>query len=412
MEKVVITGVGIETSNASGYKEFSQFLHSGISPEFTRHRGDNIEYFMVSLPLDRLKQVKHQLSTSLLCHLRTAPEYIYWAIKVAKQAVTMASLTPDELKRCCLIIAGGEFDSQYRFNNFRLYHQEPEYIKPSYALAHMDIDVLGAISEVFSDIHDGFIINGASASGNIALIRALQLIRAGIYDRCLIVSPPQFLSPVEIQSLIRAGAMVDATVYMGSSATYHPFDECQAGFIYGQGAAALVVENDELALLRGAIPLVNVNGAGISLSGLRTTAPSLEGEIAAMQAAMHDAGVVKSQIDYINTHGSGSLLGDGVESDAILRLFSGSPSLRINATKALSGHCLSASALIETVAVCAQIQQQFVHANPSLKRPIAKLPFVGSKSETWAVQHAMTNSFAFSGISTSLVLSARSLPGS
>ncbi|CAM3275336.1 putative polyketide beta-ketoacyl synthase [Xenorhabdus nematophila ATCC 19061] len=408
MEKVVITGVGIETAVASDYKEFSQALHYGIAPEFIRHQVDEIEYFAAKLPPDRLKRLKAQFSASLRCHLRTAPEYIYWAIKVAKQAVEMSCLTPDELTRCCLVIAGGEFDAHYRYTNFMLYQQEPEYIKPSYALAHMDIDVLGAISEVFPVIQDGFIINGASASGNIALIRALQLMRAGVYERCLIVSPPQFLSPVEIQSFIRAGAMMDATANSSSTAIYHPFDEQRyTGFIYGQGAAALVVERNEVALLRGAVPLVSVSGAGVSLAGLRTTAPSLEGEIAAMKAAMQEAGVVPTQINYINTHGTGSSLGDNVEAEAILRLFSDSPSLRINATKALSGHCLSASALIEIVAVCAQIQQQFVHANPELNIPIAKLPFVGIKSETWSIQHAIANSFAFSGVHTSLVLSAR-----
>ncbi|WP_408673285.1 hypothetical protein [Xenorhabdus doucetiae] len=96
-----------------------------------------------------------------------------------------------------------------------------------------------------------------------------------------------------------------------------------------------------------------------------------------------------------------------VEAEAILKLFSDSPSLRINATEALSGHCLSASALIEIVAICAQIQQQFVYANPELNIPIAKLPFVGIKNETWSIQHAIANSFAFSGVHTSLVLSAR-----
>lgn len=125
-----------------------------------------------------------------------------------------------------------------------------------------------------------------------------------------------------------------------------------------------------------------------------------------MQQALTNAGMIPDDIDYLNTHGSSSVLGDEVEIEAIRSVFKVSINhVWLNSTKSILGHCLWSAGVVETMATILQLQDGFVHANLNLENPIDPMVrFVGKQSEEALIQAAMSNSFAFGGINTSLIL--------
>ena len=134
--------------------------------------------------------------------------------------------------------------------------------------------------------------------------------------------------------------------------------------------------------------------------------PSMEGEANVMFSALQRSGFSASDVDYINTHGSSSPLGDKTEAEAIYKVFRNHTSnFVLNATKGLTGHCLYSAGVVEAVATVVQMQQGFLHPNINLETPIRNdLQFCGAKAMNYQANIAMSNSFGFGGINTSIVL--------
>jgi malonyl-ACP decarboxylase len=144
------------------------------------------------------------------------------------------------------------------------------------------------------------------------------------------------------------------------------------------------------------------------LHGTASTEPDADGEARAMRTALRQSGVATDAIRYLNTHGSSSPLGDRVELEAIRLVFGDHfPEIWLNATKALTGHCLNSAGIVELIACVLQMQGGFLHPNRNLDEPIdARARFCGGTAMRQQMRVAMSNSFGFSGINTSIVLRA------
>jgi malonyl-ACP decarboxylase len=153
-------------------------------------------------------------------------------------------------------------------------------------------------------------------------------------------------------------------------------------------------------------PLARLAGYAQCLAGNGLADPSEDGEVRAMTQAIEHAHTAPEDVGYVSTHGTGAPLGDATELRALRRVF-GTRSPWLNATKSLTGHCLSAAGVLEAVATVIQLRDGFVHASPGLRDPVEPGGrFTGDRAETVRIGLALSNSFGFGGINTCVALSA------
>ena len=189
-----------------------------------------------------------------------------------------------------------------------------------------------------------------------------------------------------------------------------PFDKDRDGFVIGEGAGGLVLEELSHALARGAKIYGELAGAGLSGDAFHMTQPHPEGlgAIISMISALEDAGMTKEDIDHINTHGTSTPLGDIIEPKAILSVF-GEHSYRvsINSTKSMTGHLLGAAGAIEAIATLLALKNDLIPPtinhftdDPEIDN---KLNFTFNKAQSRIVNAALTNAFGFGGHNASLI---------
>ncbi|HRE45854.1 MAG TPA: beta-ketoacyl-ACP synthase II [Terricaulis sp.] len=190
-----------------------------------------------------------------------------------------------------------------------------------------------------------------------------------------------------------------------------PYDKDRDGFVMGEGAGCVVLEEYEHAKARGAKIYAEVKGYGLSGDAYHITAPSEDGDggYRAMQAALKDAGMAVTDIDYVNTHGTSTPLGDEIELRAIERLFGQSADgLSLSSTKSAIGHLLGAAGAVETIFCALAIRDGVVPPtlnleNPSVESAIDLTPL---KAKKRPVTTAMSNSFGFGGTNAAVILTA------
>lgn len=322
---------------------------------------------------------------------------------VALDALSTASLSDEEKDRTVLIVAGNNLALGYQAEALAAFERGA--LKPSHALTCLDTDAIGAISACAGIHGEAWTIGAASASGTVAVLMAARLIAAAQAEHCLVVAPMTELSPAEFRALRDSGAMAHLRFLDEPDRLCRPFDQERQGLVYGQGAAAVLVESAEAARRRGRPALARILGGGQHLDGRRGTEPDPGGQAAAMRAALDAAGLAAGEVDYLNAHATGSAVGDPAEAFAIGQVFGRRSGPVVNATKALIGHCMTAAGLQELVATVIQMREGFIHPNPNLDRPIDQAPELAPRTATPArIEVAMSNSFAFSGINASVVI--------
>jgi 3-oxoacyl-[acyl-carrier-protein] synthase II len=185
-----------------------------------------------------------------------------------------------------------------------------------------------------------------------------------------------------------------------------PFDAGRDGFVMGEGAAVLVLEDMELARRRGAPILAEMAGYGATTDAYHMTTPHPEGDgaVRAMRAACEDAGVQPSAIDYVNAHGTSTLPNDRVETLALKRLF-GETVPPVSSTKSMTGHTLGAAGALEAVLCIQAINQHTLPPtiNQEHPDPECDLDYVANRARSAEPEVVMTNSFGFGGHNASLV---------
>jgi 3-oxoacyl-[acyl-carrier-protein] synthase II len=188
-----------------------------------------------------------------------------------------------------------------------------------------------------------------------------------------------------------------------------PFDKDRDGFVLGEGAAILVIEELEHAKKRGAPLIAEILGCGMSGDAFHITAPSEKGEGAAraMKLGMKWSGIKPEQVDYVNAHGTSTPLGDIAETDALKGAFGDhARKLAISSTKSMTGHLLGAAAALEAGFTALAIRDQIIPPTINLETPdpLCDLDFVPNKSRTAVIKFAISNGFGFGGTNTSLCL--------
>jgi len=418
-ETISITGMGIVSSIGHNIREFNAALKKGISNigylEDTSDGttpgmvGAAVKWDGVEKTLDRMVQdgiCPRQINKNVYQMLRRGPEPAAWAVISALQAWEQAKIIGVPPERIGIVVAGNNLSPKLSYQLYEKCHQAPEFIPARYALNYLDTNLIGMISETLQIHGESFCAGATSASGNIGIIKGYQMIQLGLLDICLVVGAATDLSMLELQAFCQAGAMGGKEYYHSPQQACRPFDRRHEGFIYGQAAACLIIESSESARKRGAAEYGQVLGGAVVLDGNHLANPNVNGEKNAITLALARAGVTIDQIDYINAHGTASIIGDETEAQAIEEVFQGYlEHLWVNSTKGLTGHCLSSAGVVEAVAVILQMKENFLHPSLNLDDPIShKINFAGNCSMEKNITYAVSNSFAFGGINSSIVL--------
>ncbi len=244
------------------------------------------------------------------------------------------------------------------------------------------------------------------ASGTIAIGNAANAIRRGEVDVMLAGGAEAPLSPLCFGAFTFIKAM--STRNAEPEKACRPFDKERDGFVMGEGAAVLVLEEREHALRRGATIYAEIIGFAATMDAHHMTAPRPDAECAArcVRQALQNAEVVPDEIDYINAHGSSTRLNDSTESKALtLALRESAAQIPISGTKAMLGHALGASGAIEAAICCLAMRHGWIPPTLNLDTPDPDCPldYVPHHGRAAELNTVLSNSFGFGGINAALV---------
>jgi 3-oxoacyl-[acyl-carrier-protein] synthase II len=243
-----------------------------------------------------------------------------------------------------------------------------------------------------------FTVSTACASGVYALSSAINLIQSGECDIVICGATDSILNYDDIDGFCALLALSDDCENMASAS--RPFDKKRNGFVMGEGCGILILESMGHALKRQARIYAAVHQPGLSSEAYNILSPQPAGTgmIKAIQKALAFAGLTPKEIDYINAHGTSTLLNDQFEAEAISAVFSDHcANLPVSSTKSMTGHCLSAAAGVEAVIACKSIVENIIPPTMNIDEPEFDLDFVPDKARKKELKHVMSNSFAFGG---------------
>ena len=264
------------------------------------------------------------------------------------------------------------------------------------ALLHKHFDIRGYSANLHT----------ACASGGQALGMAMRVIRSGQADAVLAGGYDTMINPIGLAGFCLLGAVSTNNDRPGSAS--RPFDRTRDGFVVGEGAGFMVLEDWEKARERGARIYAEIAGEGNSLSSYRITdsPPSGDGPIQAIRSALADAGESVGAIDYVNAHGTSTPMNDLCETNAIKAVFGDrAGDLAVSSTKSLMGHLIAAAGAVEGIICALAIDRSTVPmtANLEVPDPECDLDYVSDGVRQMPVDVALSNSFGFGGSNSCLV---------
>ena len=404
MEKrVVITGVGIWSCIGTSSEEVVESLRMGRCG--IGNDPDRLAYGYQSdltgiVPDPELKPLLHR---RLRAGLSQEAAYSYMA---SREAFAQAGIDEDYLLTNEVgVIFGNDSSAKPVIETDRMLVQRPDtaLLGSGLIFQSMNSTVNMNLSSIFHLRGVNFTVSAACASGSHSVGLGYLLVKQGLQDLVL-CGGAQEVNQFAMASFDALGTF-SKRVGEPLKAS-RPFDRDRDGLVPSGGAAALVLEDYEHALRRGATILAEVVGYGFSSNGGGISQPSDDGSYTAMARAIAMAGVTPEDIDYVNAHATGTPQGDSYEAIALDRLFHGKPAL-ISSTKGMTGHECWMAGASEAIYSTIMMQRGFVAPNINLDNADEaaahlRIPRVATEADLRVV---MSNSFGFGGTNSTLILS-------
>lgn len=403
LKRVVVTGIGALTPIGNTLDEYWKALLAGVSGAAP------ITQFDASKFRTRFAcEIKNFDPTQFLekKEARKIDRFTQLALVVSDQAMLDAGLNKENINpdRVGVVFAsgiGGLITFQHEVTEFAKGDGTPRF--NPFFIPKMILDIAaGQISMRHNLRGPNYAVVSACASSTNAIMDAFNLLRLGKADIILTGGAESVISEAGVGGFNAMKAMSERNEDPKSAS--RPYDKDRDGFVMGEAAGCLVLETLENALARGAKIYCEIAGAGATADAYHITAPHPEGLGAknVMFAALDDAGMKPEDIDYINTHGTSTPIGDGAEVKAITQVFGEHAySMNISATKSMTGHCLGAAGVIEAIASIMAVIHDVVPPtinhftdDPELD---PKLNFTFNQAQARPVRAALSNTFGFGG---------------
>lgn len=407
LRRVVVTGMGGVTPLGNNIEDTWQALLAGRSGAGPVTRFDVSEYTTkIAAEIKDLDASKF-IDKKELRRMDLANQY---AIIASEEAIRHSLLDLDkvDLDACGVIIGSGIGGiSTFEQQHARLLKGGPSKVSPFFIPMMITDMCAGLVSIRFNFRGPNYATVSACASSAHAISDAFKIIQRGQADVMIAGGAEATITPVSMAGFCQARAM--STRNDDPAAASRPFDKERDGFVMGEGAGILILESYELAEARGARMFAEILGTGMTGDAHHITAPHPEGHGArrAMEAALKDAQLRPEQIDYVNTHGTATGLGDIAETKAIKDVL-GKRAYQIpcNSTKSMSGHLLGSAGAIEAIATIRSIDESVVHPTINLDHPDpdCDLDYVPQKKREVSINYALSNSFGFGGHNVTLAI--------
>ena len=400
MRRVVITGIGVVSPIGHGREEYWNALaagQNGVGPitlfdttNFPVRIAAEVRNFDAGVYMDRKE-------------IRRSDRVIHFSVAAAAMAVDDAKLDENSLDRTRFgfYIGSGEGGISTTNENYRiLYEKGPSRISPFFIPMMISNMPAAYVAMVHGAKGPNLSVVTACATATNTIGEAYYAILRDDADVILAGGAEAAIVPIALAGF--AAAKTLSTRNDEPQKASRPFDVDRDGFVMGEGAGVLVLEELEHAKQRGARVLGEIVGYGATCDAYHITAPSPDGDgqIRAMAMAVRKAGWQKEDVDLINAHGTSTPLNDKTESLAIRTLFGAhADKLLVNSTKSLVGHGLGAAGALESIAALQSLVEGIVHPTLNLdaKDPECDIPIVGKETLHVPVQRALVNNFGFGG---------------
>ena len=403
MKRVVITGMGIWSCLGTTIEEVKESLYNGKSGVGIQEERKAYGYQSSLTGIVKKPVLKGLIDRHLRRGMSEEAEYAFMA---SLQAMKMAGIDQEYMDNNEVgCIFGNDSSAKPVIDASRIMDEkhDTELLGQSFIFQAMNSTVTMNLSTIFRLKGANFTISAACASGSHSIGLAYLLIKNGLQD-IILCGGAQETNFESMASFDALGA------FSKNMETPHeasrPFDKDRDGLVPSGGAAALIIEDYDHAVARGANIIAEVIGYGFSSNGTSVISqPSDEGCIRAMTRAMQDAGVNPSDIDYINAHATSTKQGDMFEAIAIDKLFRGEHAL-VSSTKSMTGHECWMAGASELVYSIIMMQNNFVAPNINLQNPdeYAQHLNIPTKAVETEINTVLSNSFGFGGTNSALVI--------
>jgi 3-oxoacyl-[acyl-carrier-protein] synthase II len=405
--RVVITGIGvISPLGLDAPSTWSALVagRSGIGPitkfdvsAFTCRIGGEVRHFDPANYMDR-KDVK-KMDT-----------FIHFAIAASREAMTDAGLRidADNAERVGVYIGSGIGGMPLFEETHKAYLEKgPRKISPFFIPGMIVNLAAGHVSILYGAKGPNLACATACATGNHAIGEAMRLIREDYVDAMIAGGTDAVIVPLAVGGFCSMKAL--STRNDEPERASRPFDAGRDGFVIGEGAGILIVEERGHAIARGAPIYAELAGYGLSGDAYHISAPSVNGEGAAraMRGAIKDSGIPVQEIDYINAHGTSTPVGDTIETLAVKTVFGArAHEIAFASTKSMTGHLLGAAGGLESAVTALAIRDGIVPPtiNYETPDPSCDLDCVPNTARRMPIRAALNNSFGFGGTNASLLM--------
>ena len=406
MKRVVVTGLGAITPIGKNVEEFWKGIKDGVCgiDEIKSFDTTNFKVKLAGEIKDYNEENYFEKKAA-----KRLDKFTQYALIASREAMKDANLNVEEInaERFGVILSSGIGGLQTIENNdHTIIEKGPDRVSPMFIPMSICNMAAGNVAIEVGAKGESFAIVTACASATHSIGEAYRLIKHGYQDVMIAGGTEASITPLGIAGFMNMKALSQSTDRLRASI---PFDKERSGFVMGEGAGVIIIEELEHALKRNAKIYAELVGYGASSDAYHITspAPGGVGGARAMKLAIEDANIEAKDIDYINAHGTSTHLNDSLETSAI-KLALGeeaSKKVMVSSTKGNTGHLLGAAGGVEAIACVKAIEDGFVPATIGYKVPDEEcdLDIVPNEGRNIKINYAMSNSLGFGGHNSSII---------
>ncbi|KAK2985260.1 hypothetical protein RJ640_009168 [Escallonia rubra] len=406
--RVVVTGMGVETPIGHDADVFYNNLLEGVSGI------SEIEAFDCSHYPTRIAGEIKSFSTEGWVAPKLSKRmdrFMLYMLTAGKKALANGGITEDVMaeidKTRCGVLIGSAMGGMKVFNDaieaLRISYKKMNPFCVPFATTNMGSAVLAMD---LGWMGPNYSISTACATSNFCILNAANHIIRGEADMMLCGGSDAVIIPIGLGGFVACRALSQRNT--DPTKASRPWDTSRDGFVMGEGAGVLLLEELEHAKKRGATIYAEFLGGSFTCDAYHMTEPHPEGAgvILCIEKALAQSGVSREDVNYINAHATSTPAGDLKEYHALIRCFGQNRELKVNSTKSMIGHLLGAAGAVEAVATVQAIRTGWVHPNINLENPdqgVNANVLVGPKKERLDIKVALSNSFGFGGHNSSIL---------